>query len=75
MVYNTFYILLDLACQYFVEDFYICINEDADWIPGLAQWFNDLTLPWAVGEVAETAWIWHYCGCGVGQQLQLWLDT
>ena len=45
MVYNTFYMLLDLVCQYFVEDFYICINEDADWIPGLAQWFNDLTLP------------------------------
>ena len=22
-------------------------------------------------KVADTAWIWHCCGCGVGQQLQL----
>ena len=38
-------------------------------IPGLAQWVKDLVLPWAVVQVADTAWIWHCCGCGCGWQL------
>ena len=41
----------------------------ADSIPGLAQWVGDLVMPWAVVWVAEVAWIWHCCGCGVGQQM------
>ena len=44
-------------------------HEDVDWIPGLAQWVMDLALPWAVVWVADTAWIWHCCVCGVGRQL------
>ena len=45
-------------------------------IPGLAQWVEDLALPWAVVWVADVAQIQHFCGCGcgVGQRLQLLLD-
>ena len=43
-------------------------------IPRLAQWVKDLALPRAVVWVADTAQIWHFCGCGVGQQLQLHFD-
>ena len=40
-------------------------------ILGLAQWVKDPALPWAVVQVADAAWIWHCCGSGVGQWLQL----
>ena len=43
-------------------------------IPGLSQWVKDLVLLWAVVLVADSAQIWCCCGCGVGWQLQLWLD-
>ena len=44
-------------------------------IPGLAQWVKDPVLPWGVLYVADAARIWHSCGCGVGWQQQLQLDT
>ena len=35
-------------------------------IPGLAQWVEDLALPWALVWVTDVVWIWHGYGCGVG---------
>ena len=46
-------------------------HEDVGLIPDLAQWVEDLALPQAVAQVTDVAQIWHCCGCGVGQQLQL----
>ena len=40
-------------------------------IPGLVQWVKDLALLWAVVQVADATRIWHCCGSGVGQWLQL----
>ena len=43
-------------------------------IPGLTQGVKDQALPWAVVQVEDAAWIPSCCGCGAGQQLQLWFN-
>ena len=41
------------------------VPKNAGLIPGLDQWVKDLALQAAV-EVADTAQIWHCCGCSLG---------
>ena len=38
--------------------------EDAALIPGSAQWVKGPVWPGAASVVADTARIWHCCGCG-----------
>ena len=47
------------------------IHEGMGLLPGLAQWVEDLALPGAVVNTADSAQILSCCGCGLGRQLQL----
>ena len=46
-------------------------HEVADSILELSQWLKDPTLPRAVVQVTDVAWIWHCCGSCIGRQQQL----
>ena len=50
------------------------IHEDASLIPDLAQWVKGPMWPQATVWVADVAWIWHCCGCGVGHCLGFWFN-
>ena len=52
------------------------IQKDAGLFLGLAQWVKDLVLPQAAAQITDAAqvwcgWVWHCCGWGGGQQLQV----
>ena len=47
------------------------IYEDVGLTPGLTQWVRDPVLLRAAAKVADMAWIWRCCGCGIDLQLQL----
>ena len=51
------------------------VREDADSTPCFTQWVKDLALPHTVVQVAEGAQIPCGCGCDVGGQLQLRIDS
>ena len=47
------------------------VHRDTDSIPGLALGVKGPALPQAVVWVADKAQIWHGCGYGINQELQL----
>ena len=50
------------------------IHEDAGLIPGLTSGLRIQCCHKLQGRWTDAAWIWHCCGCGVGQQLHSALD-
>ena len=47
------------------------VPKDTGSNPGLSVWLKDPALIQAAVQIADEVQIWHCCGCGVGQKLEV----